>query len=790
MVKSGRVAAPLLAITFLISTNAFAAARFAQSEVASQASQVPAAPSPEPQQTAQQAAQQGAPDQRNPADPLPRPTIHIPRVSRPPKLEDFLNNTPREAETKITEFRQREPHDGDPIGRPTTGYLSFDDKNLYVVMECKDERGEIRAHMSKREDIFSDDIVGVMLDTFHDHRRAYEFFVNPLGIQADGTIVEGQNDDFSFDTLWHSEGRLTEDGYIVLLAIPFKSLRFRGDHEQVWGIALMRAFARNNEQAFWPYITRKLQGFTPQMANLQGLEGVASGRNIQIIPYGSFTRARFLDQGAAEFKTQRDPRAGVDTKIVIHDALTLDITFNPDFSQVESDEPQVTINQRFEVFFPEKRPFFLENSSYFQTPETLFFSRRVADPQIGLRLSGKMGRWGIGALVIDDRAPGKVVPNGDPLSDKRAGIGVVRLLRDVGKESTIAVMATSRDFGASSNRLFSFDARIKLSPTWVFQGQAITSRARELDGERESGSDYSLGILHDDRNLSYNFFYTDRSPGFRSQLGFVPRVDIREVDQFISYRWRPKKGVVQAYGPNLFLSMDWDHEGNLADWRINLPFAIDFSSNTHIFVRRTEFYERFQGIGFREHTNDYIFSSDWLKWLGMSAQINQGVGVNFFPGNGLAPFSVNTLNGQAGLSIKPTHQLRIEETYIYDKLGTRSDIVVPGVPSKAAIFNNHIFRSKVNYQFSRALSLRAIVDYNAVLPNEGLVELERTKRLTGDVLLTYLLNPGTAFYIGYTDRFENLLLDPRLPARLRRTISPFNGVGGQFFVKMSYLFRF
>src|SRR6185436_10241439 len=224
----------------------------------------------DPQQS--DARQEKTPPQANPPAVTPPPTIRIPRVSRPPKLEDFLKNTPREAEARVSGFRQREPHDGEPSTHPTTGYLSYDDKNVYVVLDCKDEPGQVRAHMSKREDIFNDDVVGVMLDTFHDRRRAYEFFVNPLGIQLDGTTVEGQNDDFSFDTLWHSEGKLTADGFIVFLAIPFKSLRFSGADVQSWGIALFRSVARSNEQSFWPYITRRVQGFCQQMATAEGFE--------------------------------------------------------------------------------------------------------------------------------------------------------------------------------------------------------------------------------------------------------------------------------------------------------------------------------------------------------------------------------------------------------------------------------------------------------------------------------------------------------------------------------------
>ena len=720
----------------------------------------------------------------------PPPTIRIPRVSRPPKLEDFLNNTPREAETKVTDFRQREPHDGDPVSQPTAGYLSYDDKNLYVVIECKDEPGQVRAHMSKREDIFNDDVVGILLDTFHDRRRAYEFFVNPLGIQADGTTAEGQNDDFNFDTLWYSEGRLTADGYIVLLAIPFKSLRFTSDDIQTWGIALIRFIPRSNEQSFWPYITRRIEGFAQQMATAEGLEKISPGRNIQIIPYGSFAHAQFLDQQVPAFKSESDFRAGVDAKIVFHDSLTVDLTVNPDFAQVESDEPQVTINQRFEVFFPEKRPFFLENAGYFQTPENLFFSRRIADPQFGVRLTGKLGPWALAGLAMDDRAPGKRVDESDPRRGDRAAIGVFRIQRDFAKQSTIALLATSRDFAASSNRVVALDTRIKLSPTWVFQGQAIASRTRQLDGTHLAGPAYSLSLFHNDRHLEYSVGYTDRSPGFRSQLGFIPRVDIRQLENFISYRWRPKKGRVQAFGPNLFTSINYDREGRVQDWRINLPWSIDFSNNTHVFVRRSEFFERFQGKGFREHSSDFIVSSDWLKWLSVSSFVSYGKGVNFFPASGLAPFAASTFDGQWGLTVRPAPALRISQTYIYDRLGTRSDSLQPGVPLHASIFNNHILRSKVNYQFTRALSLRAILDYNAVLPNSDLVNLERTKRLTGDVLVTYLLNPGTALYVGYTDRFENVVLDQTVPPSLRRITSPTTGVGRQFFVKMSYLFRF
>lgn len=737
-----------------------------------------------------QATNSQTPQQEQVKTSAPPPTFRISRASTPPKLEDYLDGKSRQDETKVTGFLQRDPRDGIPVSQETTAYLSYDDKNLYAIFVCKDDPKQIRAHLSKREDVFSDDLVGITLDTYHDKRRAYLFGANPLGIQVDGIVSEGQDDDYSFDTLWYSQGKLTADGYVVWMEIPFKSLRFDSTDLQTWGVALLRNISRNNESAFWPYITRRVEGFTQQFANMEGLQKISPGRNIQIIPYGFFARARFLDTQIPQIKTDNELRGGVDAKIVLRDSFTLDITVNPDFSQVESDEPQVLVNQRFEVFFPEKRPFFLENTNFFQTPENLFFSRRIVDPQIGLRLTGKVDKWTIAALATDDRAPGRLFPDNDRFHDERAAIGVLRIQRELENQSSIGIMATSRDFASGSNRVIAADARIKLSPTLVFNGQAIQSYTRTLDGEHLSGPAFSLSLNRQSRTFQNFFNYTDRSPDFRTQLGFVPRVDIRYLNNLATYRWRPKTGRILAYGFNLYSEAIWNHQGDLQDWRINLPFAADFAGDMHIFIRRAEFAESFAGRRFREHTNDFQFSTGFLKWLSFNTNFTTGVGVNFFPADGIAPFSAKTTNASGGFTLRPVSQFAFSQLYIYDRLGTRERFLPQDESKSASIYNNHIFRSKVNYQLNRALSFRLILDYNSILPDQKLVALERDKNFTADFLMTYLVNPGTAFYAGYTDGYRNLALDPNDPSGLRRTMSPTVSTGRQFFVKMSYLLRF
>ncbi|HWR35456.1 MAG TPA: DUF5916 domain-containing protein [Clostridia bacterium] len=716
------------------------------------------------------------------------PAVHIPRVKLPPTLKQFIDGTPREAEGVVTDFIQREPHDGDPVTEPTTAYLSYDDANLYVAFVCKSDPSKLRASIGKREDVFSDDMVMVLLDTFHDHRRAYEFFSNPHGIQADGVAADGQNDDMSWDTVWHSEGRIVKDGYVVLITIPFRSLRFNRTPVQEWGICLARSIPQNNEVSFWPHITRKIAGFGTQMGHLDGMKNVSPGRNMQFIPYTSFAASRSLDpqaQGGAAYRRDYEPRSGLDSKIVIKDALTLDVTVNPDFSQVESDEPQTTINQRFEVFFEEKRPFFLENSDFFKTPETLFFSRRIADPEFGARLTGRIGGWSVAALTMDDRAAGRTLSLDDAAHGERAKIAIGRVQRDIGRASHIGLMVTSRDFGGSSNRVFSLDTRTRLGKHWTVTGQAIRSYDTDLRQKDVAGNSFFAAIERSGRDLKFSTEYWDRSPDLRAPLGYISRTDVRWLKQEIGYFWHPKKGNVLWFGPFVSSSVIWDHKGTLQEWEVEPEFEIELPRSTELSLERSESFEKYRGIGFRQHSTHYYFGTEWLKWLSVSLSGSDGTGINYYPAIGLPTLSKSN-DKSVTINLRPTSRLRVTERYIYWRLGTLDS--APG--GSRPIFNNHIVRTKVHYQFTPRLSVRTILDYNAVLPNPLLVDSERAKKLTGDVLFTYMINPGTALYVGYTDVYDNLRLENSAPGGLMRSNSPTTPTGRQVFVKLSYLFRF
>lgn len=690
----------------------------------------------------------------------------------------------------MTTFVQREPGDGSPASQPTEAYVSYDATHLHVIFIARDaDPGRVRASLTRREAFSNNDFVGIMLDTFQDRRRAYLFIVNPLGVQRDGVANDGEReDDYSFDTVWESEGQLTPFGYVVRMAIPFKSLRFPNAAVQTWGIALARSIVRNNETSFWPYVTQRVSGVVHQLATATGMANISPGRNVQFIPYGAFTRARFLDAELPAFESDTDGRAGVDGKIVVKDAFTVDLTLNPDFSQIESDEPQVTINQRFEVFFPEKRPFFIENASYFQTPINLFFSRRIADPQGGVRVTGKTGAWSVAGLGIDDRAPGERLPQGDSHHGDRAGIGVVRLQRDLPRQSAIGVLATSRRFASTESHVLALDGRYKLSDTWVATGQAALSDVREEGGTGRSAPAFSLTFDRTGRNWGAFLRYEDIAPDFRAPLGFVPRTDVRRIFPFVRYTWFPERHGIVSVRPELSGSMLWDHRGTRQDWEVNSELQLELKRQTELEAGYTESMERFAGIEFRKRGASFRFETGWLKWLETSVELDRGQDINFFPASGRLPFLAGATEADLSLTVKPTAALRIDQTYLFTRL--RAPAAIAGVAPGTVIVDNHIWRSRAAYQFTRRLSLRAILDYSAVLPEPGLIDLERDKRLSADVLATYQVNPWTALYVGYTDGYGNVQLDPMRGDRLRPTESVFNNTGRQVFLKLSYLLRF
>ena len=797
------------------------------------------------------------------------PRLTIPRLSHAPALDDFLSMKPEgdaaQRMTKVTGFVQRNPHDGEKASEETAAYLGYDQKNLYVVFVCFDDPKKVRARMSRREDIHDDDEVEVMLDTFHDRRRAYAFQTTPLAVQWDAIWTEATrqevngNFDTSFDTVWDSHGKVTTHGFVVWMAIPFKSLRFPATRQQEWGIILYRGIVRKNEDVFWPQISYKVQGRLGQAATLYGLEGISPGRDIELIPYAIMRGFRALDT--------RDPynpyfqnavaqgQMGMDAKFVIHDHFVVDMTANPDFSQVESEDPQITVNQRFEVYFPEKRPFFLENEDYFRTPLDLFFTRNIQDPSAGIRLTGKEGPYSVGLIATDDRAPGLAVPNfclgtslicSDRLSGDRSYFAIARVSRDIFRQSTVG--ATYADWECPTtgefNRVGGVDTRLKFNANWTLDAQAVTSSSNLQgltssnlqttceynlfpfssgsvgNGERYAGPADKLEVRRNGLHFNYIGSYQDVSPGFVTVPGFVNRVDIRGLYQTVYYRFRPKKGWVVNWGPSMIQRYVFDHEGNRLDTYYDPYLKIEGRGQTLLYLSPyDELRERLRpqdfsflnlsvnrNYDYHEHRSSASFQTGYFRKVTVGAGYTWGDGVNFVPVAHALPQSLlsrlDTATGE--LTFRPVKPLKIENTYLFERLRATDNEYLAALsqaPSAIGrgIFNNHIVRSKWNWQFTPQLSLRLILQYNSVLANTPgntvypYTYLPTQKEFNADFLLTCLVHPGTAIYLGYNSDLQNLDHELRPdPAGLAGLYSAKGYINDsrQFFVKVSYLFRF
>jgi hypothetical protein len=737
----------------------------------------------------------------------------IPKLASPPKLGDFEGMQPAtelaRSMLKIEKFVQRDPHDGAPASQRTEAYLGYTGKDFYAIFLAFDsEPQKIRARMLRRELIDDDDQVGMFLDTFHDRRHAYYFYSNAYGIQQDGLFAENQGPDNSFDTVWHTQAKITPQGYMVMFEIPFKSLRFPQNSALSWGVFLVRVIPRNSEHSYYPANTSKLQGWLTQAGTIQGFHDISPGRNLQFIPYTSLGAFRALDERdpAGDRFTGKHlaPKAGLDSKVVIKDSLVLDATINPDFGQIESDDPQVTVNQRFEVFFPEKRPFFQENSNYFQTPFNLVFTRRIVDPLYGARLTGKMGPWAIGTFLANDRAPGKSVIQTDPLSGNNAYFGVLRINREIGKNNSVGFIYTGRELHTSPNsfctatpcqvgfnRVGGFDTHIKINQNWQVNAQAITSETKLNNGTHQAGPAYQVFLERTSRKIEFNSLYQDISAGFSTDTGFVPRSDIRQFSNFFGYTFYPEGKHLVSHGPRLFQQSIWDHNGTRLNHFINGNYQVQLPGQTFVGMfantereqlRPSDFPALPQNRDYPHHVYGPFFNSQILKWITVNGELDLGTATNFVPRNG-PPALVNFTGGNVRSTVRPLNGLTIENSYLVTRLLDQQ--------THLNIFNNHILRSKWNYQFTKEFSLRLIGQYTTTISNPGLTTLQNTKNFNGDVLFTYLLTPGTAIYAGYNSNLQNL--DPTLsqtPDGLLRTRKSFINDGRQVFIKLSYLFRY
>ncbi|HVE58262.1 MAG TPA: carbohydrate binding family 9 domain-containing protein [Pyrinomonadaceae bacterium] len=501
--------------------------------------------------------------------------VTIPRLETPPVIDGKLDDAVWQNAALFGDFLQTNPGDNVAPTHPTEFMMGYDSKNLYLAFRVIQDKDKVRATVARRDNIFNDDYIGVFLDTFNDQRQAYIFFFNPLGVQGDGTMTEGRGEDYSVDLVYESKGVLTEDGFTIEAAIPFKSLRYEAGKSKNWGIHIFRRLKyNNNELDSWMPMNRSISGMLNQAGKVTGLEGIETTRQLEINP--SFTlsesgrRTRYTFDGDPNGRYVNDGlkgEFGMTAKFSLTPTTTLDFAYNPDFAQVEADAPVSTANVRFPIFFQEKRPFFLERIDIFQSGLNVVNTRAIVDPDIAAKLTGRRGKTTFGLMYASDNAPGNYSKDErqglfncrqrrltDPTAncgsidrfvDKNADIGVLRIKRDVGTKHNLGFFATTYNFPERHNHTAGFDGRFRLTEKTVAEFQVIGTNSRRFFYDADlnkntyrtgNGLGYRVYLERSDRNLYMNYLAIGRSKDYRADVGFTNRVDTNYLGSFIQYQ--------------------------------------------------------------------------------------------------------------------------------------------------------------------------------------------------------------------------------------------------------------
>ena len=565
--------------------------------------------------------------------------VRIPKIddTDPVTIDGRLDEKIWTEAAVFNDFYQTSPGDNIEPSKPTEAYMVWDEKHLYIAFRCWDDKDKIRATVARRDSVFGEDNVRVWLDTYNDQRRAYILGFNPFGIQADGIFTEGRGSDFSIDIVMESKGMIHDWGWAVEVKIPFKSLRYVAGEGKHWGFNVARNIDRfNDEFDSWMPDDRSISGFLIKHGKITGFDSIKTEKTLEIIPSVTLSetgkRVPANEVPAGRFINEPIKKdIGVTLKYTITPNVTLDAAINPDFAEVEADAPIVAANRRFPVFFPERRPFFLEGADAFSTPLQLFNSRSIVDPDFATKVTGKIGKNTFGVLFASDNAPGNYSederndpdrrPFIDEFLDRNALFGVLRARRDIGAENSVGVFASVRSFPEQKNYVGGVDGRIKVNPSTIFTYQVAGTHSRRcvfdadfdaddnpaqafrngqicggavVNGVQELGSEnsffrsangigYYFGLDSGKDTFGYILEAGGRTRDYRSDTGFFRRPNIHYVFGGFrnSSRSKPKAFIVRINNFNGF-NYNYADDGRLIDlnWNSNINFS--FQKNTFV----------------------------------------------------------------------------------------------------------------------------------------------------------------------------------------------------------------
>ncbi len=684
----------------------------------------------------------------------------LPRTQGEFEIDGLLDESAWQDAIRIDVDKETSPGENLAAKVSTTAYLVEDGEYLYVAFAAEDPNpAAIRAYLRDRDSAWQDDFVGIVIDSYGDERRAFEFFANPLGVQMDLTNDDiNQNEDSSWDAIWDSAGRIHETGYIVEMQIPLNQLRFsQTDGEKTWGIDLLRFYPREHRYRFSNNLQdRNLNCYLCQFQKIRGLEGVEPGRDLEIVPTLTASQSSTTSDPGIEPLTSggSDADAGVSLRWGITQDTTINLAINPDFSQVEADAAQLDVNNQFALFFEEKRPFFLEGADYFNSPIQAVFTRSVADPSVGAKLSGKRGRHTYGVFTAEDKLtnlifPGAFGSDSESLNLENTSV-VGRYSLGFGRASSIGALVTGREGDDYHNYVGGLDMRWKVSDQHNLRIQHLRS-STEYPASVATEFEQPLGSFdgdathvtydYDSRNWFGYVRYRDFGAGFRADSGFIPQVNINQQVVGLGHVWH---GDEDDWYSRLRLNGDWDithdDDGRLLEREVEFEIGVSGPMQSY-----------FEIGGFTRDRlfDDILFKENKLRLYGqLQPRGGVNVGISARIGD-----QVDFANSRLGdeWRVSPFFHWNVNRHLL---LRYEANFVSLDTKDGAKIFDAAVHDLRLTWQFSIRSFLRLTTQLQDVEHNPDVYTDTvdaRSRDVGRQLLYSYKLNPQTVFFLGYSD---------------------------------------
>jgi hypothetical protein len=752
------------------------------------------------------------------------------RLEADARVDGVLDEPVWSEAVRLTGFSQFSPNDGVAAEDSTEVLVWYSPTAIYFGIRAFEPHGgaaAVRARLADRDRIATDDQIQILLGTFGDGRQATVFGVNPLGVQMDGAIVEqGVNrsqgfiltsagreaPDLSPDYVYESKGRVTDAGYEIEVRIPFKTLRYQPDPVQSWRVQVVRVIQHSGHEDTWTPTKRAGASFLAQSGTLDGLTGLRRGLVLDLNPELTQHTAGTVGPDNRWSYDAARPEVGGNVRWGVTENLSLNSTFNPDFSQVEADAGQFVFDPRFALYFAEKRPFFLDGIEQFNTPNQLVYTRRIVQPVAAAKLTGKTRGMDVGLLTAVDDRPYSASKVDRPLYN------ILRLQRGLGPVSRVGLTYTDKVDGASWNRVANIDSRLVFAKLYSVQAQLAGSRTHDApSGVTTDAPLWNLTLRRTGRSYGWRYSMSGISDRFVAGSGFIGRAGVAHAGADQQFSWYGRPGArVESFNFVPLVDFTWDYR-NLFDGGDAIEKKWHFSTGAALRggwqVGASVYWETF-GYDPALYANYYYANTvngrtDTVKFTGVPRIPNRDYVLNVstptwntFSASLLAIFGqdenflewaqADILYESWTLAWRPSRQLRIDGTYQLQAYVRRSD--------HSTVQVGRLPRLKVEYQLSRAIFLRAVGEYNS-LKQADLRDETRTfapillrqrdgsfrpaaggvaNRLRADWLFSYQPNPGTVLFAGYGSTLSE-------PEALR--FRSLNRDSDAFFVKFTYLFR-